>query len=520
MTAAPRPPEPPTPVPPAPAPRKAGRNIVVVMLGTLGSRLSGIVRQLLINAFPAALTDAFLLATRVPNTLRELLAEGALVNAFIPVYKSLDTDGRRSLARAFSGVLIAVNLILMALGILAAPWIAGLLVPPGSQISFELVVYMTRLLVPFLMLISLSAIAMGLLNADEHFRESSFAPVAFNIASIAILLLLPHSGTWLALGWLIGGLAQLLVQLPSLNRFGLLPTPALATHPAMRRVLTNMAPFTLTAGARQILNFYVQRLLSSGQYPLGTVTGYNNAETLFTLANGLFVVSPALAYFPRLSQNAADRDWASFRTLTLQALRLVTFLAAPTSALLVALSGQAVSIFNLSHALDASKFRAGSGILEGWALALVPWAVNTILLRTFYARERVREAVTVSAVGFVAEVLLYRVLTPAFGYFGFGLATTITGTVMSAVLFMMYRRRIGFALTPFMLHLARVLPIAAVAGLVAWRVAAFLPAPGRFLPGMLGLVVAGGAGGAVYLALAAALRLPELQGLMSRVRRR
>ncbi len=314
-------------------------------------------RQLLINAFPAALTDAFLLATRVPNTLRELLAEGALVNAFIPVYKSLDTDGRRSLARAFSGVLIAVNLILMALGILAAPWIAGLLVPPGSQISFELVVYMTRLLVPFLMLISLSAIAMGLLNADEHFRESSFAPVAFNIASIAILLLLPHSGTWLALGWLIGGLAQLLVQLPSLNRFGLLPTPALATHPAMRRVLTNMAPFTLTAGARQILNFYVQRLLSSGQYPLGTVTGYNNAETLFTLANGLFVVSPALAYFPRLSQNAADRDWASFRTLTLQALRLVTFLAAPTSALLVALSGQAVSIFNLSHALDASKFR-------------------------------------------------------------------------------------------------------------------------------------------------------------------
>ncbi len=516
MTAAP-----PSPLTPTPAPRRsASRNIIVVMLGTLGSRLSGIVRQLIINAFPPALTDAFFLATRVPNTLRELLAEGALVNAFIPVYKSLDEGERRRLAQAFSGVLIGVNLLLMALGILAAPAIAGLLVPPGSQISFELVVYMTRLLVPFLMLISLSAIAMGLLNADEHFRESSFAPVAFNLASIAVLLLVPQTSTWLALGWLIGGFAQLLVQLPALNRFGLLPIPALKTHPAMRRVLNNMAPFTLTAGARQILNFYVQRLLSSGQYPLGTVTGYNNAEALFTLANGLFVVSPALAYFPRFAQHAADRDWAGFRALTLQALRLVTFLAAPTSALLVALSGQAVSIFNTGRTFDAAKFQAGSGILEGWALALVPWAINTILLRTFYARERVREAVTVSAVGFVAEVLLYRLLTPVFGYFGFGLATTLAGVGVSVALFALYRRRLGFPLRPLLLHLARVLPLAVVAGLVAWGVARVLPAPGRLLPGLLGLVVAGGAGGAAYLGLALALRLPELNGVLARVGRK
>ena len=294
MTVTPPPAAPPSTPPPK---KSAGRNIVVVMAGTLGSRLTGIFRQQIINAFPSHLTDAFLLATRVPNTLRELLAEGALVNAFIPVYKSLDEDGRRTLAQAFSGVLIAVNLLLLALGILAAPWIAGLLVPPGSPVSFELVVYMTRLLVPFLMLISLSAIAMGLLNADEHFRESSFAPVAFNLASIAVLLVTPKNATWLALGWLVGGFAQLIVQLPSLARFGLLPTPALRSHAAMRRVLVNMAPFTLTAGARQILNFYVQRLLAGPQYPSGTVTGYNNAETLFTLANGLFVVSPALAYF-------------------------------------------------------------------------------------------------------------------------------------------------------------------------------------------------------------------------------
>jgi putative peptidoglycan lipid II flippase len=519
MTAAPPSPE---PVPKPPPARSANRNIVVVMLGTLGSRLSGIVRQLLINAFPSNLTDAFGLATTIPNALRELLAEGALVNSFIPVYRALDAQERRSLAQAFSGILIAVNLILMALGILAAPALARLVVPLSSNTDYDLVVYMTRLLVPFLMLISLSAIAMGLLNADEHFRESSFAPVAFNLASIAVLLVVPNTGTWLALGWLLGGFAQLAVQLPALGRFGLLPTPALRAHPAMRRVLNSMAPFTLTAGARQILNVYVKNLLASSQYPRGTVTGYGNAETLFTLANGLFVVSPALAYFPRFAKHAAESDWAGFRTLTLQALRLVTFLAAPSSALLVALSGQAVSIFNLKVNYDQLRFQAGSGILQGWALALLPWAINTILLRTFYARERVREAVTVSAIGFVAEVLLYRVLTPvtAFGFLGFGLSTTIIGTLISATLIWMYHRRLGFPFRPLLLHLARVIPMAIAAGLVAWLVARFLPTPGRLLPGLLGLAVAGGAGGGMYLALAVALRLPEVTGLLSRVRRK
>ncbi|MGI8747569.1 MAG: murein biosynthesis integral membrane protein MurJ [Deinococcus sp.] len=513
MTSVPSP-----PLTPAPK-RSAGRNVLLVMAGTLGSRLSGIVRQQLINAFGSGLTDPFFLATRVPNTLRELLAEGALVNAFIPVYKGLDEAGRRSLAQSFSGILIAVNLLLLGAGLLAAPAISHLLVPPGSPVNYELVVYMTRLLVPFLTLISLSAIAMGLLNADEHFRESSFAPVAFNVASIVVLLATPNSASWLALGWLVGGFAQLMVQLPALNRFGLLPLPALRGHPALRRVWRSMAPFTLTAGARQILNFYVQRLLSSSQYPLGTVTGYNNAETLFTLANGLFVVSPALAYFPRLSQHAAERDWPAFRSLTLGALRLVTFLAAPTSALLVALSGQAVSIFNLTRTLDAARFQAGSGILEGWALALLPWAINTILLRTFYARERVREAVTVSAIGFVAEVLLYRLLTPRFGYFGFGLSTTLVGCAVAATLTWMYRRQLGFPLRPLLLHLARVVPAAVIAGLVAWGVSHLLPEPGHLLPGLTGLVVAGGAGGLAYLGLALALRLPELSGLLNRLRR-
>lgn len=507
------------------SPRKSLRvNTLVVIAGTLGSRLSGIVRQQIINlpSFGDTLTDAFTVAVKVPNLLRELLAEGALVNAFIPVYKSLDAVERRRLAQAFSGVLIAVNLLLMAVGILAAPWIVGLLTSANANIDRAVAVYMTQLVMPFLMLISLSAVAMGLLNADEHFKESSFAPVAFNVASIVALLLMPHNATWLAFGWLIGGVAQLLVQLPALGRFGLLPTPALVRHPALRRVLVQMAPFTLTAGARQFLNLYVTRLLTNAQqFQQGTQTGYSNAESLFTMAYGLFVVSPALAVFPRFSQHAADADWRAFRALTVQGIRTSTFLAAPMSGLLIALAPYAVSLFNLHGNYSATRFQAGSGILTGWALALVPWALVNILQRTFYARERTREAVITSAAGFVLEVGLYRLLVPPLGLLGFGVSTTLSGLAVTAALAFMYRRALGFPTREVAAHLGRVVPLAALAGAVAWVVSRlpFMPAPGFIVPGVVGLVVAGGAGLAVYLLGAVALRMPEVAGVMRRLRR-
>ncbi|GAA5438739.1 murein biosynthesis integral membrane protein MurJ [Deinococcus caeni] len=511
--------------PPPAGPKKSLRaNTLIVMLGTLGSRLSGIIRQQIINTFAPALTDAFLVAVRVPNLLRELLAEGALVNSFIPVYKTLDAQGRRELAQAFSGLLIAVNLLLMAAGIFAAPWIVDLLLGSDPNVDRELTLFMTRMLMPFLMLISLSAIAMGLLNADEHFRESSFAPVAFNIASIAALLILPNTATWLAFGWLIGGAAQLVVQLPALNRFGLLPTPSLKGHPAVGRVLRQMAPFTLTAGARQFLNVYVTSLLSNAQqFPKGTQTGYSNAEALFTMVNGLFVVSPVLAVFPRFSQAAADKDWTQFRALTASTIRTTTFLAAPMSALLLALAPFAVSLINLEAPVgrdELSKFTAGTGILLGWSLALVPWALVTVLLRTFYARERTREAVTISAIGFVLEVGLYRLLVPPLGLIGFGLSTTISGLLMTAALIVLYRRAVGFPGREVTLHLLRVVPLAAVSGGVAWLIARAVPIePGFILTSIPVLALAGGAGLAVYLGGALALRMPEVAAITRRLKR-
>jgi len=507
------------------APRSTIRNTLIVMAGTLGSRLSGVVRQQILNLFGNQLLEAFLVASRVPNLFRELLAEGALVNSFIPVYKSLPASERRAFAGAFSGTLIGINLLLVALGVFFAPWLVQLLLSDQPTVDPQLAVFMTRLVMPFLMLISLSSIAMGLLNADEHFRESSFAPVAFNVASILVIggayfLNAPNAALWLGVGWTVGGLAQLVVQLPALRRFGLLPAPRLGTHPALGRVLLLMAPFALTTSARQFLNVFVTRLLSNAHlFPAGAVSGYANAETMFTMANGLFVVSPALAFFPRFAAYRAQGDWDGFRQLTLSALRLVTFLAAPVSALLVALAPYAISVLNLRGNVPQDRFIAGTDILTGWAVALVPWAINTILLRTFYARERTRDAVLISTVSFVLEVALYYVLTPRLGYYGFGTATTIMGTVTAVALVTLYRRQLGFPVMQLVRHLTRVIPMAVAAGFAAWLVTHVLPAPGQIVAGLIGCAVAGGVGGVVYLGLAVALRMQELQGVLRRFRR-
>lgn len=519
-------------LPPSPPPRKsAARNTLIVMAGTLVSRLSGVLRQNLLNLFSNELLAAFLIASRVPNLFRELLAEGALVNAFIPVYKALDHAERRELARTFSGTLIAINIVLMCLGILGAPWLVEhVLLSPNSNVDPALAIYMTRLVMPFLTLISLSSIAMGLLNADEHFRESSFAPVAFNAVSIVILLLahflFPYSATWLALSWLLGGLAQLLVQLPALLRFGLLPSPQLMGHPALRVVLLQMAPFTLTTGARQFLNVYVQRLLTNGAlFPTAAVSAYSNAETLFTMVNGLFVVSPALALFPRFSQLAAEQDWPEFKQLTYRTVRTVTFLSGPASALLIALAGHAIGIFDLRGDMPLDRFEAGTQILSGWSLALLPWAINTVLLRTFYARQRTRNAVTVSAVGFVLEVGLYSLLVPRLGLLGFGVSTTLAGWGVCLALVYFYGRQLGFSVPPLAVHIFKVAVLSAISGMLAWFVGRLFPAagPSHLLTSLLALGVAGTVGLLAYLLLAAFWRMDEaktfLVGLMRRLKR-
>lgn len=186
------------------------RKVLLVMGGTLASRVLGLVRQAVFNAlYPDPLKDAFNVAYRVPNLLRELLAEGAVQNALIPLLKNLPEEEARSFARRFGAFLFGVNLLVLGLGYLLAPWVVNLLVAQESHLrqgeALGQVVYLTRLLLPFLLGISMAALFSALLQAEERFLPYALGPIAFNLVAIGLMALFPGDPTFLGFPWPWGG---------------------------------------------------------------------------------------------------------------------------------------------------------------------------------------------------------------------------------------------------------------------------------------------------------------------------
>ena len=285
--------------------RSSNRNALTLMLGTLGSRVTGFLRQsLLTQLFDKQITDAFFVALKVPNLFRELLAEGALTNSFIPIYKSLDKPEAKRLASALLAILLMANGLLLLLAYVSAPFIVDLLLTAGGNVDRDLTIRLTRIVFPFLMAVSLSAWAMGILNAEEEFFAPAWAPVALNLVAIFLMLFYPQSTTILAWGFVLGGVAQLLVQLPWLLKGRYLVAFQGIWHPKLAAVLLLMVPFAFTTSGRQILNVVSTNILDT--LPDGSVTGFQNADLFLSLALGLFGVSPALAYYSRLSATVQE----------------------------------------------------------------------------------------------------------------------------------------------------------------------------------------------------------------------
>src|SRR5690554_787528 len=220
-------------MPPRPE-KSANRGALILMGGTLGSRVTGLLRNsLLTQLFSSGISDAFVTAFKVPNLFRELLAEGALTNAFVPAFSRLDREDGARLASALLGVLLLVNGLLLLGAWFAAPFLADLLIGDPTLVDPELTTRLIRIVFPFLLAISLSALAMGLLNASEEFLAPAWAPVALNVVTIALMAIFPGHAVMLAVAHVLGGLFQLLVQVPSLIRLDLLPKGIRLWHPAL-----------------------------------------------------------------------------------------------------------------------------------------------------------------------------------------------------------------------------------------------------------------------------------------------
>jgi putative peptidoglycan lipid II flippase len=501
-------------------------------LATLTSRVLGYVRDMVVaHAFGAGpLTDAFFVAFRIPNLLRRLLAEGALSTAVIPVFtETLTREGPEAfgrLVRAVTGAAIVVLCVVSALGALTAPLVVALMAP-GWRADlglFDLAVSLTRVMFPYLVLVGLAALAMGALNAHHRFFTAAVGPAVMNLAMIvAVLGLGPHLPVpimALAIGVLVGGLGQLVVQLPELSALGVPLRPAWDwRHPAVARIARRLWPAVFALAAVQI-TVVVNTLLAS-LLPAGTVSYLYYADRVMEFPLGVFGIALATAALPSMSAQAARRDLPALRATLEFALRLSAFVAVPAMVGLVMVGGPIVQALFQRGEFSAADAALTTQALAAYAVGLPAFSATRIAAQTFYALGDTRTPVLVGFAAVAVNVALALLLMWPLRHTGLALASSLSSCVNVIGLCWLLHRRVGgpraSALTG---SLGRTLAASAVLALWCAWVDGLLPLlPGPTAPGMARTLLALVGGVTVYLAAAAAMRAPELHALLGLLRR-
>ena len=423
----------------------------------MASRVLGLVRdQVLAYYFGAGYAmDAFLVAFRIPNLVRDLFAEGAMSAAFVPTFtKRLAGEGRESawrLANSVINALIVVTGVLVLLAVVFAepllrPFAEGFTDTPGK---FELTVQLTRAMMPFLTLVGLAAALMGMLNALGHFFVPALSPAMFNVGTIVCALTLvplaPQLGIEpifaIAVGTIVGGLGQLLLQWPPLAREGFHYTPSLdRKDPGLRQILILMGPGTIGLAATQV-NLLVNTMLATNED--GAVSWLNYAFRLMYLPIGLFGVSIATAATPAMSRLAHDQDYPRMRATIAHALGLMLMLNVPATLGLIALAVPIIALIFEHGIFTAADTAATAAALRWYAVGLVGYSVVRIVSPTFYALGKSRIPVAVSVISVLLNVALNLILVRTMGYRGLALGTSLAALLNAGVQLILLRRELG-----------------------------------------------------------------------------
>ena len=523
-----------------------------VAVGILLSRITGLIRQrAFAHYFGLGLeADAFLAAFRIPNFLQNLFGEGALSASFIPVYASLVAkgDGRRAdrVAGAVASLLaLAVSVIVLA-GVIATPLLIDLIAPGFEGAKRELTIRIVRVLFPGAGLLVLSAWCLGVLNSHHRFLLSYTAPVIWNAAMIATLLLfgarepLPRLAVVLAWGSVVGSAAMIAVQLPPVFRvapgtamwrgafghaIGALkgPRPSDPVVEDVRTVVRNFGPAFISRGAVQV-SAYIDTLLAS-LLPTGAVAGLLNAQLLYLLPVSLFGMSVSAAELPTMSGVAHTDSGATdaLRKRLDGGLRQIAFFVVPSAVAFLAL-GDIVA----AAVLQSGRFRREESvyvwaILAGSAVGLLASTLGRLYSSTYYALRDTRtplnyaivRVVLTTVLGYLFAIPLPRWLGVAsmWGAAGLTASAGIAGWVELLLLRSTLNARIGRTGLPAE-YVAKLWTSALAGAATAWAVKLALPALHPIIAGILVL----GPYGIVFLAMTFALRIPEASGAVARLK--
>jgi len=421
-------------------------------LMTALSRIAGYARDNLQATLlgAASSSDAFIIAFRIPNLLRRLLAEGALTSAFVPTFTRYMKHGdRQAMWRFAASVLYLLTLILTAIvviGALLSPLLVralawGFALDPGKM---ALTVSLNRWLFPYIFLISLAALASGILNAFDVFTLPAFTPVLLNLSIIASALLLSSRfddpAYAFATGVLIGGTLQLAVQIPPLLKRGLdLRVPRPFDAAGVREVGRLMLPRIFGVGITQI-NLVVDSQFAS-TLRAGSVSFLYYAIRVTELTLGVFAISLSTVILPRLSRAAIDGDHKTMLGTLRTAMRLLTFITIPATVGLILLRLPIISTLFQRGRFSPGDALFTSEALAFYAIGLLPFAAITVLATVFYAQGDTRTPVIVGACTFVLHLALNFALREPLAHRGIALSTSLSAFADAIVLAWVLKRR-------------------------------------------------------------------------------
>jgi len=427
------------------------KSTLTVGANTMVSRVLGLLRDVVIAwAFGASRdTDAFFVAFRLPNFLRRLFAEGAFSQAFVPIlgeYKSKRSHEEvRQLAAHVAGTLGAVLLVVTAIGILAAPVLVMIFAPGflADEEKYTLTVQMVRITFPYILFVSLTAFAAGMLNTYGRFGVPAFTPVLLNLALIGAALWLAPSmqEPVMALAWgvFIAGLAQLAFQLPFLKRLGLLAMPRFSrAHEGVRRIVRLMIPAVFGASVAQI-NLLVDTLIASFLVS-GSVSWLYYSDRMMEFPLGVFAIAMATVILPSLSQQHADQAGDAFSDTLDWALRWVVVVATPSALGLVLLADPILTTLFQYGEFTPRDVHMASLSLMAYAVGLIAFMFIKVLAPGYFARQDTRTPVRVGIIALVANVVLNLALVVPFKHAGLALATSLAAFINAGLLYRGLRR--------------------------------------------------------------------------------
>lgn len=403
------------------------------------SRVLGLVReQIFAGMFGAGLAyDAFVVAFRIPNLLRDLFAEGALSAAFITVFTDYDTNkSQKETWQLASNVLVFFGILLSCLtllGIYFAGPLVDLLASDFSEKAgkIELTILLTKIMLPFLVFISLSAVVMGILNSKGKFFVPAMASAFFNMGSIvggvSLALILPKFGypaiTGMAMGTLLGGLLQLLIQFPTLRRCGFKFTPRLRLlDPGLKRIITLMIPAVIGLSPTQI-NIFINTNFASSCAE-GSVSWLNYAFRLVQLPIGVFGVALSIAAMPVLAKHAAEKDISGMKETMVSSLTMVFSLTIPASIGLMFLAEPIIHIIFERGAFTHLDTIATANTLTLYSIGLFAYSANKILVPVFFALEDTRYPLYGAFLAVTTNILLINLTIDSLQHLAIALSTS------------------------------------------------------------------------------------------------